>query len=447
MQTRTTLSSQFFLLFSWFILSVLGSAGSAEEPLLVTISKETTRITAPLKANGYPDYVAALNTQMSKGITAENNLAVAIWNTIGTTAMSPDFVNPYFKHLQTSPPEENATYYQTYYQWFQETLLAEEKTSELTPRGIDGLRQSLEKEHENCMKHPWTAKKFPRMAFSLDELIINHEGVIDAQLKLLGDNILALPPISKLADKIDNFERYTFLDATITIARDGTQALSSLTNGNSSSPSPALDNILKGVTTTLIDWDHVLRSGNYWYDEFKRVNSIKSPQQLKTASDALADRITANVRAVTEPTTIAKQILFSGKSLREIASVQVANVLAGLMLPALNAVIRVENRSIATHRITLTAIAVSRYKLQHNRYPDSLSAIKGVYLDRLPQDPFTGRTLKYQQGPKGLTIYSFGYNMRDDQGLSRTESDNTSSAGDDIIFRVGNETKQPPQSP
>ena len=140
-------------------------------------------------------------------------------------------------------------------------------------------------------------------------------------------------------------------------------------------------------------------------------------------------------------------LLPAAQQTREIASVQVANVLAGLMLPALNEVIRVENRSIATHRITLTAIAVSRYKLQHNRYPDSLSAIKGVYLDRLPQDPFTGRTLKYQQGPKGLAIYSFGYNMREDQGLSRTKSDNTSSAGDDIIFRVGNGTKQPLQSP
>ena len=98
MQIRKTLLSQFFLLFLCFILSVSGSAVSAEEPLLVTISKETTRITAHLKDNGYPDYVGGLNAQMSKGITAENNLVVAIWNTIGTTGMSQDLVNPYFKH-------------------------------------------------------------------------------------------------------------------------------------------------------------------------------------------------------------------------------------------------------------------------------------------------------------------------------------------------------------
>ena len=285
-----------------------------------------------------------------------------------------------------------------------------------------------------------------RMAFSLDELIINHEGVLEAHLKLLGDNILALPPISKLADKIDVFERYTFLDATITIARNGPQTLSSLTNGNSPSPTPALNNILKGVTTTLIDWDHILRSGNYWYDEIKRVNSIKSPQQRKVASKTLAERITAQVRAATEPTTIAKQVLFSGKSLRTIASSQVASVLAGLMLPALDAVIRVETRGIATQRVTLTGIAITRYKLHHNRYPDNLSAIKGIYLDELPTDPFTDRPLKYQRLPQGFAVYSFGGNMTDDQGLSRADANKTNSEADDIIFRVGNKTKQPDHS-
>ena len=465
--------------------------------------------------------------------------------------MSQDLVNSYFKHLQTSPPKKNTKYYQTYRQWFQETLLTEEKTSELTPREIDDLRQSLEKEYEDCMKHPWTPQEFPPMAqwlrinqrllvnfsssansrsqfynpyvvgsedqkqplpeliglllpaaqqtrelarglrllannqlgsanldkaietskaihrlgrlssrgatlveglvgiavdliaFSLDELIINNKGVIDAQLKLLGDNILALPPISKFADKIDIFERYIFLDATISIARNGPQALSALTNGNSPSPAPALNNILKSVSTTLIDWDHILRSGNYWYDEMKRVNSIESPQQRKAALKTLAERISAQVRVAADPTTIAKQVLFSGKSLRKIISSQVANVLAGLMLPALDAVIRVETFGIATHRITLMAIALTRYKLQQNRYPNKLSAIQGIHLDELPTDPFTGRPLKYQRLPQGFAVYSFGGNMTDDQGLSRADAKQTNSEADDIIFRVGNKMKQP----
>ncbi len=35
--------------------------------VLVTISKETTYITEPLRPDGYPDYIAALNQRASKG--------------------------------------------------------------------------------------------------------------------------------------------------------------------------------------------------------------------------------------------------------------------------------------------------------------------------------------------------------------------------------------------
>ena len=44
----------------------------------VTVSKETTYFTEPLREDGYPDYVAALNRRMSEGVTPENN-AVALW--------------------------------------------------------------------------------------------------------------------------------------------------------------------------------------------------------------------------------------------------------------------------------------------------------------------------------------------------------------------------------
>jgi hypothetical protein len=106
MQRSHMLSNPQFLFFSFLALAMSNAASSAEEPLLVTISKETTVITAPLKPNGYPDYVGAINAQQSAGVTTENNLAVTIWNTIGTTQMSPKMVTPYFKHLKMSPPHE-----------------------------------------------------------------------------------------------------------------------------------------------------------------------------------------------------------------------------------------------------------------------------------------------------------------------------------------------------
>ncbi|MFP6600890.1 MAG: hypothetical protein VB862_00040, partial [Pirellulaceae bacterium] len=41
-----------------------------------TVSKETTRITSPLRKDGYVDYLAAINVLSSRGVTPENNVFV-----------------------------------------------------------------------------------------------------------------------------------------------------------------------------------------------------------------------------------------------------------------------------------------------------------------------------------------------------------------------------------
>jgi len=41
----------------------------------ITIGVETTRVTSPITAQGYPDYVAVLNEELSKGVTEGNNAA------------------------------------------------------------------------------------------------------------------------------------------------------------------------------------------------------------------------------------------------------------------------------------------------------------------------------------------------------------------------------------
>ena len=61
------------------ILAYVGAHSGKSPGLLVTISKETTYITEPLRADGYPDYVAALNQRFSQGVTPENNAAVLFW--------------------------------------------------------------------------------------------------------------------------------------------------------------------------------------------------------------------------------------------------------------------------------------------------------------------------------------------------------------------------------
>ena len=49
----------------------------------ITISKETTYITEPLRADGCVDYVAAVKRHCSEGVTPENNAAIPFWQAVG----------------------------------------------------------------------------------------------------------------------------------------------------------------------------------------------------------------------------------------------------------------------------------------------------------------------------------------------------------------------------
>jgi len=61
-----------------------------------TVGKETTYVTEPLDKHGYVDYVTALNEQLNKGITPDNNANVLIWKALGPrpeggTSMTPEY--------------------------------------------------------------------------------------------------------------------------------------------------------------------------------------------------------------------------------------------------------------------------------------------------------------------------------------------------------------------
>ncbi len=79
----------------------------AKPRVLVTISKETTYITEPLRADGYPDYAAAWNRRMSQGVTPENNAAVLFWKAVGPGEIPKGGRDEFFRMLGIpSLPEE-----------------------------------------------------------------------------------------------------------------------------------------------------------------------------------------------------------------------------------------------------------------------------------------------------------------------------------------------------
>ena len=79
--------------------------------VLVTLSKETTRITEPLRNDGYVDYVAALDQQSHSGVPTENNSAVLFWRAVGPAGIEKSYREKYFQMLGIPPPPEKGDYF------------------------------------------------------------------------------------------------------------------------------------------------------------------------------------------------------------------------------------------------------------------------------------------------------------------------------------------------
>ncbi len=97
------------------LVALLASSALGDEPApatvkpkpLVTISKETTFITEPLRPDGYPDYGAAMNAKCGRDVTPDNNAAVLLLQAIGPKLLPAEIHNEFFRLLGiVSLPEE-----------------------------------------------------------------------------------------------------------------------------------------------------------------------------------------------------------------------------------------------------------------------------------------------------------------------------------------------------
>jgi hypothetical protein len=87
-------------------------------------------------------------------------------------------------------------------------------------------------------------------------------------------------------------------------------------------------------------------------------------------------------------------------------------------------------------RCAQVAVAIECYRRTHPTRPSALAELLGEDIDVLPPDPFTGGTLRYQQGNEGYVVYSVGSNRVDDGGeVERTAGSQSPDVG--IRVRTG----------
>ncbi len=109
----------------------------------VTISKETTRLTEPV-VNGRVDFMRALNTRLSKGVTPENNAAVSFLRAVGPREIDSSIRKAYLAELGIGSLPEQGDY--------------------LVP--LQG--QALNDEYDKAGGSPWSRDAYPLLAKWVD---------------------------------------------------------------------------------------------------------------------------------------------------------------------------------------------------------------------------------------------------------------------------------------
>ncbi len=133
--------------------------------VLVTISKETTYITEPLRKDGYPDYIAALNERCSKGVTPDNNAAVPFWKAMGPAEIPKKDRKQFFQMLGIPPLPEKGDYFIDL-----DEFAARQKhdNGSQTAKLDDEESRKLWDAQRSASERPWSRKEFPVLAGWLD---------------------------------------------------------------------------------------------------------------------------------------------------------------------------------------------------------------------------------------------------------------------------------------
>ena len=111
-------------------------------------------------------------------------------------------------------------------------------------------------------------------------------------------------------------------------------------------------------------------------------------------------------------------------------------------MPALARASELAYRGKMGHESSLTVLALKRWQLQKDEYPETLNElIAAGFLSELPMDPYSDKPLVYRKTDEDFILYSVGPNFKDDDGEVTIEHGSpqkwgTSEAGDILLWPV-----------
>jgi acetyl esterase/lipase len=412
--------------------------GRPAAKVLITISKETTYITGPLRKDGYVDYVAALNQRFRAGVTPENNAAVPFLKAVGPGEIAPNCRGEYFKMLGIPPLPENGDYYVTLEKYAQRSMGADRPAAEAGATGRDLYWEQL----TQAMKRPWSKKEFPVVAGWLacagDQGLLQHARLTPRQIARMRADLDKLPPMAKMVDKINVGERFTYLDCVGMVARERLSLPTNLTDG--SKPRSMFESLADATAREAVDWDHVLRMGNSWYDRMADACGKPTRAQRQSALGKIDD----DVRKLTATIKDRKSLYLSLLGgVRYAVSERIGQFFVSLLLPDASSCARAVDRSAMRFDLTRLAFALAAYHADRSAYPEKLADLVPQYVADVPKDIFSDSDLHYRSEGGGYLLYSVGPNGKDDGGKGRDDC-KAGEDWDDIAVRISAAAPQRP---
>jgi len=113
--------------------------------------------------------------------------------------------------------------------------------------------------------------------------------------------------------------------------------------------------------------------------------------------------------------------------------------LTAMLLPALTRASQAAAGGEARRDMARTALAMERYRLKHDCYPESLTDLTPDLLPQVLMDPFDGQPVRYVKSDDRVLLYSVGADLQDDGG---SEEKGTSGMPKDIVFTL----RRPPEA-
>src|SRR5262249_39941269 len=222
----------------------------------------------------------------------------------------------------------------------------------------------------------------------------------------------ALAPMPAIGDLLDLGERFSFLDTVMLVDRNGTALIRDVIG------LPAADDekLPKGPLEK-IDWSPGLRSANKWYDRLVAATRGKD----RATREELFAKIETDFKELKVELTTSEEM---ENALRGVGITPAArgkllgDYLFSVTFPASWKLQQSADRYEQGGRNLHIAFALAAYQCDHKTYPKALSELAPKYLDKIPDDLYSGKPLLYRGFEKSCLLYSVGPNGIDDDGQS-----------------------------